>query len=95
MAKVVAQADGTFLLAEKHCPICAIATACTGLCRMELEVFQAALGEVSPLNERNTSWQAIDGAFTAWRRCPDDSHQTQQRSGHRFGRSVRLRAFLL
>lgn len=45
MAEVVAQADGTFLLSEKHCPICAVATACTGLCRMELEIFQAALGE--------------------------------------------------
>lgn len=45
MAEVITQADGTFLLAEKHCPICAVATACTGLCRMELEIFQAALGE--------------------------------------------------
>lgn len=45
MAEVIAQADGSFLLAEKHCPICAVATACTGLCRMELEVFQAALGK--------------------------------------------------
>jgi predicted ArsR family transcriptional regulator len=44
MAEVVAQADGTFLLSEKHCPICVVATACTGLCRMELEIFQAALG---------------------------------------------------
>lgn len=45
MAEMIVQADGSFLLAEKHCPICAVATACTGLCRMELEVFQAALGE--------------------------------------------------
>ncbi|MEG4352194.1 transcriptional regulator [Microcoleus sp. LAD1_D3] len=45
MAEVVAQTDGTFLLSEKHCPICAVATTCTGLCRMELEIFQAALGE--------------------------------------------------
>lgn len=45
MAEVIAQDDGTYLFAEKHCPICAIATACTGLCRMELEIFQAALGE--------------------------------------------------
>lgn len=45
MAEVMAQADGTFLLAEKHCPICAVATAYTGLCQMELEIFQAALGE--------------------------------------------------
>jgi predicted ArsR family transcriptional regulator len=45
MAEVIPQADGTFLLAEKHCPICAVATACTGMCRMELDVFQAVLGE--------------------------------------------------
>jgi predicted ArsR family transcriptional regulator len=49
MAEVQAQTDGTFLLAEKHCPICAVATACTGLCRMELEIFQAALGEDSAI----------------------------------------------
>jgi predicted ArsR family transcriptional regulator len=45
MAEVIPQADGTFLLTEKHCPICAVATTCTGMCRMELEVFQATLGE--------------------------------------------------
>ncbi|MGF1939391.1 MAG: hypothetical protein RM347_034465 [Nostoc sp. ChiQUE02] len=42
---IQAIADGTLLLAEKHCPICAVATACIGMCRMELEIFQAALGE--------------------------------------------------
>jgi predicted ArsR family transcriptional regulator len=45
MAEVLIQPDGSFLLTEKHCPICAVATACTGLCRMELEIFQAALGK--------------------------------------------------
>ena len=45
MAEALSQPDGTFLFAEKHCPICAVATACTGLCRMELELFQAALGQ--------------------------------------------------
>lgn len=45
MAEVQPQADGSFLLAENHCPICAAATACTGLCSKELEVFQSALGE--------------------------------------------------
>ncbi|MBW4695332.1 MAG: transcriptional regulator [Lyngbya sp. HA4199-MV5] len=45
MAEVLMQSDGSFLFAEKHCPICAVATACTGLCRMELEIFQAALGK--------------------------------------------------
>ena len=44
MAEVQAQADGSFLLLEKHCPICAAAVACTGLCGKELEVFRAVLG---------------------------------------------------
>jgi predicted ArsR family transcriptional regulator len=45
MAEVQAQADGSFLLLEKHCPICVAAVACTGLCGKELEVFQAVLGQ--------------------------------------------------
>ena len=36
--------DGTLLLVENHCPICAAATACQGFCRAELEVFRAVLG---------------------------------------------------
>lgn len=45
MAEIQQQADGSFLLVENHCPICAAATACTGLCRKELEVFQNVLGQ--------------------------------------------------
>src|SRR5262245_56524314 len=45
MAEVQAQEDGSFLLIEKHCPICAAAVACTGLCGKELEVFRAVLGQ--------------------------------------------------
>ena len=45
MAEVQAQADGSFLLLEKHCPICAAAVACTGLCGKELEVFRVVLGQ--------------------------------------------------
>lgn len=44
MAEVEALADGSFLLIENHCPICAAANACTGLCDRELQVFQAVLG---------------------------------------------------
>jgi len=36
--------DGTLLLVENHCPICAAATACQGFCRAELAVFRAVLG---------------------------------------------------
>ena len=39
------QRDGdALLLVEHHCPVCSAATACTGLCRGELELFRAVLG---------------------------------------------------
>lgn len=45
MAEVVPLANDSFLLIENHCPICAAATVCTGLCSKELEVFQIVLGQ--------------------------------------------------
>lgn len=45
MAEVKPLVDGSFLLIENHCPICAAAVACTGLCSNELEVFQRVLGQ--------------------------------------------------
>ncbi|MEM0981059.1 MAG: metalloregulator ArsR/SmtB family transcription factor [Cyanobacteria bacterium P01_H01_bin.58] len=45
MAEVLPQVDGSALLVENHCPICAVAETCTGLCARELEVFQTVLGE--------------------------------------------------
>lgn len=44
MADWQALPDGTFILAENHCPICAAARLCQGFCRSELQVFQRALG---------------------------------------------------
>ncbi len=44
MAAWTEQPDGTLLLVENHCPICAAATACQGFCRAEIEVFRAVLG---------------------------------------------------
>ncbi|TCA08235.1 transcriptional regulator [Rhizobium leguminosarum bv. viciae] len=43
MADCWRQADGSFMLVENHCPICAAATACVGFCRSELETFRAVL----------------------------------------------------
>ena len=43
MAEVEEDAAG-YLFVEHHCPICAAARVCTGLCASELEVFQRALG---------------------------------------------------
>lgn len=44
MAEVQSLADGSYLLIENHCPICAAAAACTGFCTGELEVFRTVLG---------------------------------------------------
>jgi predicted ArsR family transcriptional regulator len=44
MAQAKKQRDGSFLLMEDHCPICAAAQACQGFCRSELEVFEASFG---------------------------------------------------
>lgn len=43
MAGVIEDEDGTLLLVENHCPICAAATACQNFCRSEKAVFEAAL----------------------------------------------------
>ncbi len=44
LAEVVADEDDLILI-EHHCPICTAATVCQGLCRAELDVFRAALGD--------------------------------------------------
>jgi len=36
-------ADGGWVLAENHCPICAAARSCQGFCRNELELFRSLL----------------------------------------------------
>jgi predicted ArsR family transcriptional regulator len=54
MAQAKRQRDGSFLLIEDHCPICAAAQACQGFCRSELEVFEAAFGaDVSVTREEH------------------------------------------
>jgi predicted ArsR family transcriptional regulator len=45
MAEVEALNDGSYLLIENHCPICAAATTCRGLCEQELQIFQHILGQ--------------------------------------------------
>ena len=62
MAEVARQRDGSLLLIENHCPICAAATACQGLCREELNLFSAALGE-------GVSVERTDHILAGARRC--------------------------
>ena len=44
MAEVRAEDEGSFLLIENHCPICAAANACQGFCATELDLFRSVLG---------------------------------------------------
>lgn len=45
MADAEVQEDGSVLLIENHCPICAAARECQNFCRSELEIFQRVMGE--------------------------------------------------
>jgi predicted ArsR family transcriptional regulator len=44
MAEVKREGRMSFLFIENHCPICAAATACKGLCETELDLFRRVLG---------------------------------------------------
>ena len=54
--------DGSFLLVENHCPVCAAAELCQGLCAGELELFQDVLGDGVTVEREE---HLLDGA----RRC--------------------------
>jgi len=45
MAEWEKTADGAYMFFENHCPICAAATECQGLCRSEMAIFQAVFGQ--------------------------------------------------
>lgn len=45
MADSAVQDDGSVLLIENHCPICAAARECRNFCRSELEIFQRVMGQ--------------------------------------------------
>ena len=62
MASVTKHDEGSFLFVENHCPICAAAAACQGLCRSELAVFRAVLGS-------DVTIERIDHIFAGARRC--------------------------
>jgi predicted ArsR family transcriptional regulator len=62
MASVASEGRDSFLLIENHCPICAAAAACQGLCRSELAVFRAVLGA-------DVTVERIDHILAGARRC--------------------------
>ena len=62
MAECVQQLNGSILLMENHCPICAAASSCQGLCREELSLFRSLLGEQNRV-------ERIDHILAGARRC--------------------------
>lgn len=54
--------DAEFLLVENHCPICAAASICQGLCRAELEIFRVVLGPKAAV-------ERTDHILSGARRC--------------------------
>lgn len=61
MAEVVKE-QGSFLLIENHCSICAAATACQGFCRSELSLFKDVLGP-------DATVERIEHLLSGDRRC--------------------------
>src|SRR5262245_21257517 len=45
MAEVRREKDGSYLLVENHCPICAAANSCQGFFSTELDLFRSVLGQ--------------------------------------------------
>lgn len=62
MASVAEDTRGSFLFVENHCPICAAATTCQGLCRSELTIFRAVLGA-------DVTVERVDHILAGARRC--------------------------
>jgi predicted ArsR family transcriptional regulator len=62
MAECSKMSDGSMLLAENHCPICAAASTCQGLCREELSLFRAVLGDTARV-------ERTDHILSGARRC--------------------------
>ena len=62
MAEVRGAGRGVYLLVENHCPICAAARACRGLCQREIELFQEVLGP-------DVKVERLDHLLSGARRC--------------------------
>jgi predicted ArsR family transcriptional regulator len=62
MASIAEDTQGSFLFVENHCPICAAAATCQGLCRSELAIFRAVLGT-------DVTVERIEHILAGARRC--------------------------
>jgi len=69
MARAERGEDGSLMLIEDHCPICAAASICQGFCRAELHLFEEVLGE--GVTVARTDYMLEGGRRCAYRIMPD------------------------
>jgi len=62
MAEVRSEGAGQYLFIENHCPICAAASSCKGLCANELILFRTILGA-------GTNVERVEHILAGERRC--------------------------
>jgi len=62
MVEITQHSDGSFSLIENHCPVCAAAMICIGLCSTELQMFEELLG-------RDVSIERLEHVLNDDRRC--------------------------
>ncbi len=62
MAQWTESGDGDYLLVENHCPVCAAASQCQGLCRSELAQFRAWLAPLATV-------ERVEHLLGGGRRC--------------------------
>jgi predicted ArsR family transcriptional regulator len=74
MASIDEDTQGSFLFVENHCPICAAAATCQGLCRSELAIFRAVLGT-------DVTVERTDHILAGARRCAYRIGKRQRASG--------------
>ena len=77
MASVVKEGSGRWLLIEDHCPVCAAARACQGLCRSELELFRDCLAADVERCE-----YLLDGARRCAYRVRSRAYSAKRATGH-------------
>ena len=70
MADFRQEEDGSWLLWESHCPICAAARACRGFCRSELEMFRRLLAPAG-VDREQYLLEGITAVSIASGRSPD------------------------
>lgn len=62
MSTMESHEDGSLILIENHCPICAAARLCQGFCQSEIEIFRKLLGP-------NVQVERVEHILSDARRC--------------------------